>query len=304
MTLLVDNREGSWQLARHEPIRSLLSPCPACRGIVPGCLLCEKVDRKTGERITLGRQLSRITTSRGEGGPDVLMVGNGPTGPLLIAVEVKDIRDLIQSADSGRLQAEGEGQLPAMLADYHQNWLLWYGAIRCGDDGYLEEPGGNGANGRCLWKPFTKNGARDGEQRHRPLPCEYLDAMLLAIAAMGVHVWPVGNIRQAARWLGSLYAYWSKPYAEHTFTRTFSAAPRFPKVIVDPATGKPLPQTVLARARRVFDRYSGLGMERALAAAKHFPSVQAMANATEREWREVSGIGPVIAAAMVKEFRE
>lgn len=243
-----------------------------------------------------GRHLSRITTSTGTGGPDVLIVGQGLASPILIAVEVKSIRDLIQSADSGRLQAEGEGQIPAMLADYQQSWLLWYGPIRCGEGGYLEEPRGGerGGNGRCLWGPFNKNGNRDASAR--PLPCEYLDAMLIAVAAMGIHVHHVGSEKQAARWLASLYRYWSKPYADHKFTHTFNAAPRFPKTIPGITSAQ------LERARRVFDRYPGLGMERALAAAKHFESVRAMANADEEAWMEVPGIGKVIASAVVKGF--
>lgn len=287
MSLLLDSREGSWQLAKLEPLRSLLPVCSRCNGMHPGVTgkVCDPC-RGTG------RQLSRITTSTGEGGPDVLIVGQGPSSPILVAVEVKSIRDLISSADTGRLQADPGGQLPAMLRDYDQSWLLWYGSIRCGDTGHLEEPGGRGDNGRCLWKPFTKNASRDG----RPLPCEYLDAMLLAIAAMGVHVHHVQNERQAARWLVSLYNYWTKPYEEHKFNRTFKDVVRFPKVIPG-ITAKEL-----ERAKRVCDRYPGLGMERALAAAKWFGSVREMANAGVDEWMKVPGIGKVIAGAMVEGF--
>lgn len=300
MTILLDNREGSWQLAKLEPLRSLLPVCPACTGIPvrspESCPECRQWDRSLnkgeGGWFSVGRHLSRITTSRGEGGPDVLIVGQGPSSPILVAVEVKSLRDLIQSADTGRLQAEGEGQLQAMLADYQQSWLLWYGAVRRGDNGQLEEPSGTGANGRCLWGPFTKNGSRDG----KPLPADYLDAMLIAIAAMGVHVHHVGSERQAAQWLASLYRYWTKPHDQHRFTRTFNAAPRFPRAIAGVT-----PQQ-LERARRVFDRYPGLGMERSIAAAKHFGSVRAMANADEAEWMKVPGIGKVIAAAVVKGF--
>jgi ERCC4-type nuclease len=286
--ILLDSRDGSYPLARIEPLRTLLPTCPTCQGRASGVHLSQYC----APCRSTGRQLSHITTSRGEGGPDVLMIGNGPSGPITVAVEVKSIRDLLQAADTGRLQAEGEGQLPLMLADYDQSWLLWYGTIRCGDSGHLEEPGGSGPNGRCLWRPFTKNGSQGG----KPLPCEFLDALLIAVAAMGVHVHHVGSEKQAARWLASLYRYWTKPYDEHKFTHTFNAAPRFPKAIPGVTSEQ------LERARRVFDRYPGLGMERALAAARHFGSVKEMANADEVEWRKVPGIGKVIAAAVVKGF--
>lgn len=293
MTFLLDDRKGSANLANFEPVRSLLAPCPSCNGTGKHP---DATPKNPAPCRGTGRQLSRITTSSGPGGPDVLICGNGPNGPLLVAVEIKELRELIQAADTGRLQADGEGQLQAMLADYHQCHLLWYGVVRCNDSGFLEEPGGRGDNGRCLWRPFTKNAAnRDGG---RPLPCEFLDAMLLAIARLGVHVWHVGTERQAARWLGSLHSSWTKPWHEHTFTRTFSSAPRMPHVI-DGYT-----REQVARARRVFDRYPGLGMERSLAAALHFGSVLEMANATEAEWRLVPGIGKGIAANVFKAFRE
>lgn len=298
--ILLDSREGSWQLSRVEPLRSLLLPCPSCQGLHSDCPACRHIDKSEinpatgtyGKPVSVGRKLSKITTSRGEGGPDVLMTGHGPRGPILVAVEVKSLRDLIQSADTGRLQAEGEGQLQTMLTDYDQSWLLWYGTVRCGSDGNLEEPGGSGPNGRCLWRPFTKNGSNGG----KPLPCEYLDSTLIAVAAMGVHVHHVSNEKQVARWLASLYRYWSKPHEDHKFTHTFNAAPRFPNVIPGVT-----PQE-LKRARRVFDRYTGLGMERALAAARYFPSVRAMATADVKEWMKVPGIGKVIAGQMVVEF--
>lgn len=307
MTFILDNREGSYQLANIEPIRSLLPQCQECRGY--GKHVEHPSTYAGSNRATFtdcpacratGRQLGRITTSSGTGGPDVLIVGNGPTatGSLLVAVEVKSVRDLITSADTGRLQAQGDGQLDAMLTSYQQSWLLWYGTVRRSQDGKIEEPSGRGSNGHCLWRPFTKTGDPSG----RPLPYTYLANLLLSVARLGIHVHHVANERDAAAWLGDLYAYWTKPWDEHGFEATFSAAPRFPRVMTDKETGKPVPVDVLERARRVYDRYPDMGRVHSIAAAKHFPSVRAMANATESEWREVPGIGPVIASALFKAF--
>lgn len=292
MTFILDKRDGSYPFANIEPVRSLLPICRHCngKGVAAGydCNSC---------RAT-GRQLGRITTSSGTGGPDVLIVGNGPTGSLLVAVEIKDLRDLIASADTGRLQAQGDSQLSTMLVDYQQPWLLWYGTVRRSRDDKIEEPAGRGSNGHCLWRPFTKTGDPSG----RPLPYTYLANLLLSVARLGIHVHHVANERDAAAWLGDLYAYWTKPWDEHGFEATFSAAPRFSRVMTDKETGQPVPNDVLERARRVYDRSPGMGRDRSLAAAKHFPSVRAMANATEKEWREVPGIGPVIASALFKAF--
>jgi ERCC4-type nuclease len=309
---MLDNREGSWPFAKLEPVRSLLAVCPECQGIPPhptrspnGCPGCHQWDRSLnggrGGYVSVGRKLSRITTADSEGGPDALVVGNGPGNrSLLIAVELKDIRDLLSSARTGRLQSATEGQLPAMLADYDQSWLCWYGAIRWGEDGNLEAPVGKGPGGQCMWGPFTHNGSRDG----KAITNDYLDGLLLAVAAMGVLVHRVHNERQAARWLGALHRYWTKGWDEHGFTRTFNQAPRFPQTVTIEGLGAEESRRVLARARRVFDRYPGLGMERALAAAQHFGSVREMANASEKDWMKVPGIGKVLAPQIVKGFNE
>jgi ERCC4-type nuclease len=293
--LMLDKRDGSYPFAKLEPVRSLLAPCSTCGGV--GSI----ANQTCGSCRGTGRRLSRITTTDSEGGPDVLIVGNGPANrSLLIAVELKDIRDLLSSARTGRLQSATEGQLPAMLADYDQSWLCWYGAVRWGEDGNLETPVGKGPGGQCLWGPFTHNGSRDG----KAVTNDYLDGLLLAVAAMGVLVHRVHNERQAARWLGALHRYWTKGYEEHGFTRTFNQAPRFPQTVQIEGLTNGEAQKVLARARRVFDRYPGLGMERALAAARHFASVREMANADEKEWMKVPGIGKVLAPQIVKGFNE
>lgn len=292
MTLLLDSRAGSYQLAKYEPVRSLLPACPACAGTGNHPTA---TSRSPAPCRGTGRQLSLITpaSSPSSGGPDALICGQGPTGPLLVAVEIKELRELIQAADTGRLQAEPDGQLPVMLANYSQSWLLWYGVVRCGESGYLEEPRRNGS-GHTIWRPFTHNGDAEG----RPLKCSFLHGLLFAVARMGVLVGHVSNTREAAQWLGDLHASWTKPWDDHTFTRTFRSAPRFP-LHIDGVS-----ERERRRARRVFDRYTGLGMERSLAAAKYFGSVQEMANATPEEWERVPGIGPGIAAHVTKEFRD
>ena len=73
--MLIDDRAGSRDLIKYEPVRS------------------------TGE-------LCRLDSA------DVCLTGNGPNDAVLIGVEVKSIWDLISSINTGRLQAT---QIPAML---------------------------------------------------------------------------------------------------------------------------------------------------------------------------------------------
>lgn len=102
--LLVDDRDGSKELMRYEPVAS------------------------TGT-------LARLTSG------DVAFAGNGPDGPVWVGVEVKSIYDLISSMNTGRLQAT---QIPAMLAEFSVSWLLYFGAYRQGLGGRLEIEDRNG----------------------------------------------------------------------------------------------------------------------------------------------------------------
>lgn len=92
--LLIDDRAGSKDLMKHEPVR------------------------------TLG-ELTRLDSA------DVALTGNGPDGTVLVGVEVKSLMDLVSSANTGRLQAT---QIPAMLNTYDVNWLLYFGIYRVGAD--------------------------------------------------------------------------------------------------------------------------------------------------------------------------
>lgn len=293
MSLLLDSREGSYPLACLEPIRSLLPLCSLCGGSGRATLVGQLTE-ECGKCRGTGRHLSHLTAGDGESGPDILICGNGPDSPLLIAVEVKSLRDLFQSADTGRLQAQGTGQLQLMRATYHQSWLVVYGVVRCDTNGHLEEPRGRNESGRVTWRPFTKTGAVDG----KPVKYEFLERMLVEVAAMGIHVKQVGSENEVARWVGDvLYAWWSKPYAEHKFTHTFQAPVQLPLSIpgISPAEWR--------RAKTLLGDYPGLGPDRAILLAKHFGSVQDMANADEKELKRVPGIGKVIAGHLHKAFR-
>lgn len=297
MTILLDGREGSWQLAKHEPLRSLLPPCPACSG--RGKQLTHPTTYAGDGRAAIlecqpckgtGRQLSHITTHRGEGGPDVLIVGQGPESPLLIAIEVKRLSDLLQSAHTGRLQAQDTGQLQVMTECYSQSWLLTYGAYRPTGDGGIEVPHGR------EWRPLTYNGNPDGKPIQNAY--QFLERMRVSVAALGVLTCHVSNEKEAARWIvEALYGWWSKPWDEHSFTKVFKSPPRLPLSIPG------LTAQQHTRAKRLLGDWPGLGPDRAIAAAKHFPSVLEMAQADEKEWMKVPGIGKGIAGHLVKAFR-
>lgn len=223
-------------------------------------------------------QLTRLDSA------DVCFSGNGPAGSVLVGVEVKSVSDLLSSCANGRLQAT---QAPAMLSTYDYSYLLYYSPYRCNpEDGTLQvqtrgTSRGNG-HGSGFWTPY-----RLGK---RTVPYGYLESFLLTLSALGFRIKHVPSLEQAASWLGCLYRWWSKPWSDHKGLRTFDNSANLSLMPgMDDAT--------YLRAK-VAASMPGVGYERALAAAKHFPSIRALVNAGPDEWAKVPGIGKVVAKAV------
>jgi ERCC4-type nuclease len=241
MTLLVDDRAGSRELVRYEPVKSL------------------------GE-------LTRLDSA------DVALAGNGPDGAVLIGVEVKSVWDLVSSANTGRLQAT---QVPAMLEEYDVSWLLTHGGYRAANDGRLMIYSGN------RWRGFKLG--------KRPVPYGYVEALLLDLAAMSIHIKHAGSVNEAAQWLGVLHRWWNKPWDKHRGMRTLDKSH-------DVGLMPHMTAEQQLRAK-VAAQLPGVGFERAIAAARYFDSVLAMVNAHPAEWERVEGIGKVIAKAVAEAVR-
>jgi ERCC4-type nuclease len=209
---------------------------------------------------------------------DAMLVGNGPTGSLLVGVEVKSLWDLVSSAETGRLQAT---QIPAMLRTYDRSWLLYYGRYRLGVHDRLEVRRGK------LWKPM-RLGSRE-------VPYGYIEGLVFDLAELGVSTRHVFDEHEAAVWLGRLHRYWSKPWDKHRGMRTLDKSRDISLMPgMDPE---------LLQRTKVAAALPGVGFERAIAAASHFESVAAMVNADVDDWASVPGIGKVIAKAVYSAIR-
>lgn len=252
MTLYIDSQAGSKDLVKYPPL----------------------------DRIG---ELSRLDSA------DVQFLGDGPSGPVLVGVEVKSVTDLLSSADSGRLQAD-DGQLARMTTTYDYCWLCVYGDVRCGTKGELLIRSKYGKYG--TYPPGSSRAVSFG----------YLERLLIELQVRGVRLvrvpsasaeWPMV---ETAQWLAELYGWWSKPWQDHKLVRTFNKANDIPLT-------PDLPDDVMYRAQvasKLLPGRGGIGYERAVAAAQYFPSVVTMVNAGVKEWQQVSGIGKVLAKAVTE----
>lgn len=240
--LFLDDRAGSVDLARYEPFRS-----------------CGELTR-----LDFG---------------DVLIVGNGAAGNVLVSVEVKSVWDLLSSMNTGRLQGT---QLPGLIRTSDYAALLYYGQTRLGRDGVALEI-------------MSRNGWRTMKLGKRVVPYGYLEAFLWDVALLGIHVQRVDDERTAAAWLGVLHRWWSKPWTAHKGLRTLDRSR-------DVGLMPNMDSRMLQRCK-VASQLPGIGFEKAVNAANHFESVREMINASADDWCAVAGVGKVIGKAVVEAVR-
>lgn len=282
--IFVDNRAGSVALVNHAPLDN-----------------------------TSVAQLARLDSA------DAMFVGNGPTGNLLVGVEVKRIDELISAQQTGRLTT----QVERMLDTYGRNYLAYYGNINADDDdnvvynldslcnvsefideiidlaqsGYeevvmedviagLEELKLQVSNSGWVYASF---GAPIDGDVGRKVPFAYLFNLLSDLDESGIRCVHCATYADVATYISRLHRAWSKPWAARTYLRTVDNSqpqPLIPRYAADKYEHERIKLFVA-----VASHLPGTGYTRALAVAKHFPSMRALFNASVMEIMSVDGIG-------------
>ena len=200
---------------------------------------------------------------------DAAIVGNGEFGPVMIGVERKKIRDLLQSLTSGRLSGH---QLPGLVDEYAHRWLLVEGAYRESRDGMIEVPRGHG-------KPWELIRFKHAA----------LEAYLVTLTMRGgLHVQRTYSQDETASWLAVLWKWWTgKAWAEH---RSHLALHQAPDIgLWDKPT----------LVQRWAAELPGIDSKSAIV-AQYFRTPLELAVAGEREWQTIPGIGKGIASRVVR----
>lgn len=152
-------------------------------------------------------ELADIRDKKGRCAGDVFFVGNGPDGQVSVGVEMKTVTELLTSTDNGRFQGH-DSQLPIMLDEYDDVWLLYYGK-------YRPAPGSH-----CL-QIWRKGQWRNHYVGNRPVPYGYLEGFLVGLQAIGVNVKHVDDLSEAAAWLAELVRWRNKPWKKHKSLQAF-----------------------------------------------------------------------------------
>jgi ERCC4-type nuclease len=250
--------------------------------------VCMLVDDRAGSR-DLVPYLAKLhipaSLGRLEFG-DVAFLGRGPGDAWLqIGVEYKSLSDVLSCITTGRLaghQLVGMTDALTLTQGGHGfdvSWLLI-------EDIWQTDPqtGIICTRSRGEWRPL-KLGPRHYMGRD-------LDKFLLTITQQaGVRIHRTSDKTQSAFWLGALYKWWTdKTWDEHKSLQTFDLS--------GPAVQLDAPSVV----RRVAKELAGVGWTKSARVAAHFGSVVAMAEATEREWMQIDGIGKTLAHRIVAQL--
>lgn len=229
------------------------------------------VDRRTGSAELLlplqARQIPVELCTLRFG--DLAIVGNGDTGPVMIGVERKRVRDLLQSLTSGRLSGH---QLPGLVDEYAHRWVLVEGAYRESDDGLIEVPRGHGRPWELIRFKYAA-----------------LEAYLLTLVLRaGVHMHRTYSVDETVAWLGVLWHWWTgKTWQEH---RSHLALHRPPDIAIWCKPGL---------VQRWAAELPGID-SKSVDVAKHFKTPLELAVAGEDQWRKIAGIGKTTAARVVQ----
>lgn len=206
---------------------------------------------------------------------DASFLGTGEDErPATIGVEVKNVRDLVNSMQSGRLAGH---QIPGLLEQYQHVWLAVEGVYRRSrGNNVVEIPRGSS------WSPLYLG--------KRPVFWSQLENFLTSLEVLaGVHVRRTRTPRETAEFIHLLYEWWQKP--DHKALKVIHRqAPRTELRRLDETT---------KQIRDLANTLPGIGYDRAMAIAKKLKSPSDLFLMTERDWREIDGVGKTLAKRIV-----
>ncbi len=237
------------------------------------------VDDRKGSAELL-QPLRRVTTvvpsliQRLEFG-DIAFEGWGPGGRKMIGVERKTLHDMLHCIDDSRFTGH---QMVGMRDYYWKSYLLVEGTWRPHDpDGTLME-GYNGGS----WR----------ELRYRTQRVRYskLRRYLFSIELAGVTVLYTRDIAHTAYDIVELYHYFQKRWEDHTSLMEIQ------QVAIPTLKGKP------SLVRKWANDIEDIGVKLSQDAERMFRTPIRLAEADERDWLRIHGIGVTTAQRIVREI--
>lgn len=210
---------------------------------------------------------------------DIAWYGNGPNGTTLrVGVEYKQMDDLLTCMIDGRFSGH---QAIGMVNHYDRRYLL----VEMDRFRFDRNTGVLQKIKMKEWRDVTRNG-----QGFTYRDLEHWFTTIEEMAQFRVVRTPSSS--ESARWVLAKYTWYTvKDWDEHNALKQFHVPP--PPVAMFQKPGV---------VRRVAKELDGIGWDRSAAVAAKFGSVREMVCASEKQWREVEGIGKILSERIVKEI--
>jgi ERCC4-type nuclease len=211
---------------------------------------------------------------------DVAFDGDGPSGPVRIGIELKNVNDLIQSFVNKRLIG---GQIPKMVRQYKICYLVVQGLIRLGDDGLI-----------LTWRPSHK----EWVPTRTRMTYAALSRLLCTLEEKaGFRVRRTTARAETAQVVSDIYRWWGKPWSAHKAHLAYDESFRNPPDLnMFSADRAPL-------CERWAKELTGVGWVLAKRVSAHYDhDARDMVSAGPKSWLKIEGIGPKLCASIMKEI--
>lgn len=204
-------------------------------------------------------------------------MGKGPEGrPIPVGVEIKTLSEALDNIVTGRFAGH---QLPGIIQDFEVSYFIVYGELRQDAHGIICVPRKGGIKrlklgGRYyMWRDFQQ--------------------WLITMELRGdQHVRFMATKRDVGNFILALYKWWTgKKWEEHRAHLALDTSGRSSLV------------SEVSLARRVAKELPRVGWGKSAAVEGRFPTVKAMVGAKEEEWKEIDGVGKLMAGRIYRALR-
>jgi ERCC4-type nuclease len=206
-------------------------------------------------------------------------ITENPDQPSRNLLERKKLGDMANSIIYGRYLYQAQCAKEAGFTELN---LAVEGRFRIGADGFLEVPGFNRYTLKRGWKQLIPAITYSRW-------AQYLYELTRLV---GITVCRTENVHETAELVKALWLNSQKAPTEHGSLKQIYSSPAPTVQLVKPSL-----------VRRVASELPGIGWERSGEADRRFHSVQELANADERDWEGIPGVGKRTAQKVVAAIR-
>ena len=206
-------------------------------------------------------------------------VTENPDQPSRNLVERKHLGDMANSIIYGRYLYQAQC---AKAAGFTELILVVEGRFRIGADGFLEIPGYNRYTRKRGWKQLIP-----------AITYSRWSQYLYELTRLaGITVCRTENVHETAELVKALWLNSQEPLSDHGSLKQIYSSPAPVVQLVRPSL-----------VRRVAAELPNIGWERSGEADRRFRSVQELANADEKDWAGIPGVGKKTAQKVVAAIR-